>query len=118
MDSLEQKPPGMDHSFFPGQIRVDPAALRVERDGSSHRIEPKAMEVLLVLAREPGQVVSRQSLEQEIWPGRIVTDYAVTSTVIKLRKALHDNPRKPLTVGPTMRRKPCRRRSILPGKRH
>jgi TolB-like protein/Flp pilus assembly protein TadD len=51
------------------------------------------MEVLLALTRQPGQVVSRQDLERAVWPGRIVTDDAVTNAVAKLRRALDDNPR-------------------------
>lgn len=53
------------------------------------------MEVLLTLARVPGQVVSRQELEEAVWPGRIVTDDAVTNAIGKLRRALDDNPRQP-----------------------
>ncbi len=53
------------------------------------------MEVLLALTRQPGQVVSRQDLERAVWPGRIVTDDAVTNAVAKLRRALDDNPRAP-----------------------
>ena len=56
------------------------------------------MEVLLALARQPGQVVSRQELEREVWPGRIVTDDAVTNAIGKLRRALDDNPRRPRLI--------------------
>lgn len=60
--------------FFLGDARVDPSGLSIERAGSSQRVEAKVMEVLLTLARKPGQVVARQELEQAVWPGRIVTD--------------------------------------------
>ncbi len=53
------------------------------------------MEVLLALAREPGQVISRHALEHAVWPGRVVTDDALTNAVGKLRKALNDSSRHP-----------------------
>jgi DNA-binding winged helix-turn-helix (wHTH) protein len=96
---MEDQDPGQDFSshapFSLGDVRVDPPPLRIERGGISQRVEAKVMQVLLALAREPGQVVSRRDLEAEVWPGRVVTDDAVTNTIGKLRKALRDNPRKP-----------------------
>lgn len=53
------------------------------------------MEVLLALARQPGQVLSREELEQEVWRGRVVTDDALTNAIRKMRRALDDNPRQP-----------------------
>ena len=91
--SLTDRPP-----FFLREARVDPPALRIARGGKNQRVEAKVMQVLLALAREPGRVVSRQELENEIWPGRIVTENSVTNTVAKLRKALGDNPRKPRVI--------------------
>jgi len=84
--------------FLLGDARIDPSGLTVERAGSTQRVEAKVMEVLLALARQPGQVVSRQELEREVWPGRIVTDDAVTNAIGKLRRALDDNPRRPRLI--------------------
>jgi TolB-like protein/DNA-binding winged helix-turn-helix (wHTH) protein/Tfp pilus assembly protein PilF len=84
--------------FLLGDARIDPSALSVERAGSIQRVEAKVMEVLLVLAREPRQVVSRHQLEHAVWPGRIVTDDAVTNAVGKLRKALNDSSRQPQLI--------------------
>lgn len=59
------------------------------------RLEPRSMEVLLYLASRPGEVVTREELEQEVWRGAIVGYDAITNTVIKLRKALGDSARDP-----------------------
>ena len=56
------------------------------------------MQVLLTLANAEGDVVSRASIEQAVWPGRIVTDDTVTNAVGRLRKALQDNPRQPRVI--------------------
>jgi TolB-like protein/DNA-binding winged helix-turn-helix (wHTH) protein/Tfp pilus assembly protein PilF len=91
-------PLNTDTPFLLGDARIDPPALSVERAGSTRRVEAKVMEVLLTLARQPGQVISRQQLEQAVWPGRIVTDDAVTNAVGKLRKALNDSSREPQLI--------------------
>ena len=53
------------------------------------------MDVLMLLAGRAGRVVTREELFSEVWPGVVVGDEALTQTIIKLRKALGDNPRSP-----------------------
>lgn len=77
---------------------VDPVACRLERDGEAVRVEPKVMEVLAYLAGRPGQVVSREELEDSVWTGTVVGYEAVTNAVIKLRKALRDDARDPRII--------------------
>ncbi len=78
-----------------GDWWVEPAANELGRSGETVRIEPKAMQVLTTLAESSGRVVSREELLSGVWPGVIVGDEALTQTIIKLRKALGDNPRSP-----------------------
>ena len=85
-------------AFFLRDIRVDPAALCIGRSGSCERVEAKTMEVLLALAERPNQVATRQELERRVWPGRVVTDDALTSAIGKLRRALGDDARSPSFV--------------------
>jgi DNA-binding winged helix-turn-helix (wHTH) protein/TolB-like protein len=59
------------------------------------RIEPRMMELLLYLADRPGAVVSREVLLAQLWNGVVVGDDALTQVVVKLRKALGDDPRAP-----------------------
>ena len=68
------------------------------RAGDTVRVEPKVMEVLMVLADHAGEVVSRDDLLATVWPGVVVGDDALTQSMIKLRKALGDNPRLPSYV--------------------
>ena len=80
--------------FLVANWLVEPALGQVSRAGETARIEPKAMEVLVYLARRQGEVVSREELEREVWRGALVGYDAVTSNVIKLRKALGDSARQ------------------------
>ena len=78
-----------------GEWWVDPAANELRRAGETVRIEPKAMEVLMLLAEHGDRVVSREELLKAVWPGVVVGDEALTQSIIKLRRALGDDPRAP-----------------------
>ncbi|MGZ9005185.1 MAG: winged helix-turn-helix domain-containing tetratricopeptide repeat protein [Burkholderiales bacterium] len=78
-----------------GEWWVDRAANELGRFDQTVRIEPKAMEVLMLLAEHAERVVSREELLHAIWPGVIVGDEVLTQSVIKLRRALGDDPRSP-----------------------
>jgi DNA-binding winged helix-turn-helix (wHTH) protein/TolB-like protein/Flp pilus assembly protein TadD len=78
-----------------GEWWVDPTTNELGRAGETVRIEPKAMEVLMALAGRPGEAVGRDELLSTVWPGVVVGDEALTQSIIKLRKALGDNPRAP-----------------------
>jgi TolB-like protein/DNA-binding winged helix-turn-helix (wHTH) protein/Flp pilus assembly protein TadD len=82
----------LDHtSFFINEWRVVPAEGVLARGDESVRLEPKAMQVLVYLASKPGQVISRDELERNVWQNELIGYGAVTNTVIKLRKALQDD---------------------------
>lgn len=61
----------------------------------SHRvhIEPKVMDVLVCLARHPGEVVTREMLLDDVWRGVVVTDDVVTRCISELRTVLRDTGR-------------------------
>ena len=79
-----------------GEWCVDASANSLTRDGQAPaRLEPKAIEVLLHLARHAGEVVGRDELLAAVWPGVVVGDDALTQAIIKLRKSLGDDARRP-----------------------
>jgi adenylate cyclase len=81
-----------------GEWSVDRLANELRRGEESARIESKAMEVLLVLAAQAGEVLSRDALIDAVWPGVVVGDEVLTQSIIKLRRALGDNPRAPTYI--------------------
>lgn len=56
--------------------------------GGVVRLEPRVMDVLAVLARHGGHVVTREELLEAVWPGVIVTDYTLNRCIYRLRRAL------------------------------
>lgn len=81
-----------------GPWRIDARTGELRHGSESLRVEPKVAEVLVYLAQRPGQVVSRDELLSAVWPRVVVGDDALTQTVIKLRKALGDDPRRPTYI--------------------
>jgi len=84
-----------DRGFMLEDWRVFPAEGTLVHDDKTVHLEPKVMDVLVYFAAHPGSVVTREQLERDVWHGAIVGYDSVTATVIKLRKALHDNSRQP-----------------------
>jgi len=81
-----------------GDWSVEPALDALQRGAESVRLEPKAMEILVLLASRPGEVVSREELMSAVWPGVVVGDEALSQAVTKLRKALGDEARAPTYI--------------------
>jgi DNA-binding winged helix-turn-helix (wHTH) protein/tetratricopeptide (TPR) repeat protein len=78
-----------------GDWLVDPAAGTISAGGESRHLEPKVMEVLSLLLGEPGSVISKERLLEEVWRDTYVTDDAVWRCIGELRRALGDDPRSP-----------------------
>ncbi|MHB1142379.1 MAG: winged helix-turn-helix domain-containing tetratricopeptide repeat protein [Sulfuricaulis sp.] len=75
---------------------IDPDLGRIFEDGGEEvRLEPKAMEVLVYLAKRAGETVTRQELEGNVWAGTVVSYEALSVTINKIRKALGDTSRQP-----------------------
>jgi len=70
------------------QIEVD--CNRIARHGVEQKLEPRSMELLLYLAHNPGQVVSRAEIEEQVWGGRVVGYEALSSSIAKIRKVFGD----------------------------
>jgi two-component system response regulator RegX3 len=58
---------GQDGALVAGPLRVDVRAHRATLDGEELKLTAKEFDLLAVLARDPGAVVSRQRIMQEVW---------------------------------------------------
>ncbi len=87
-----------DQPFRVGDWLVEPAVGSLARDGRSVKLEPKVMDLLVYLARRRGRVLSREELEEAVWAGTVVGYDALTSAIIKLRKAFDDDSRHPWLI--------------------
>jgi len=81
--------------FRLNQWLVQPALNRISGPEGDVQIEPLVMRVLLVLAAEPGQVVTRLRLLDEVWGDTVVGEEILTRAVSELRRVFGDSARKP-----------------------
>ena len=81
-----------------GDWWINRATNEIGRADQTVRLEPKVMEVLIVLAEHARAVLTREELLAAVWPGVVVGDEALTQSIIKLRRALGDNPRSPAFI--------------------
>lgn len=81
--------------FRIGRWEVHPSRNTITDESGSKRIEPKVMGVLLALAREPGDVVTRDEFIDQVWQGRVVSDEVLSRCISLLRSALEDDSRNP-----------------------
>src|SRR5215813_13560945 len=90
--------------FRLGQWRVDPALDEISRGGTTVKLEPRTMQVLVCLAERPGEVVSINQLLDLVWKDLVVTQYSVYQAVKALRRALGDDPKDPTYIANVTRR--------------
>jgi TolB-like protein/DNA-binding winged helix-turn-helix (wHTH) protein/tetratricopeptide (TPR) repeat protein len=85
----------LNEEFKVGAWLVEPSLNSVTCDGTTVRLEPKVMGVLLCLAEHPGQTVSRETLLQAVWPDTFVTDDVLKHSISELRRVFSDDAREP-----------------------
>ena len=79
-----------------GDVRVDLYARAVTRDGALVHLTPTEWQILEVLVRHPGALVTRQALLKEIWGTEQVTDTGYLRLYLsQLRKKLEADPARP-----------------------
>jgi len=77
---------------------LDTEKFELTRSGEVVRLEPQALELLVLLVRENDRVLSRDEINQEIWKGRVVSDAALRSRIRTLRQAVGDDGRSQHTI--------------------
>jgi TolB-like protein/DNA-binding winged helix-turn-helix (wHTH) protein len=82
---------------FGADFELDPRAWELRRAGRAVRLERIPMEILLFLAQQPGQLVSREQIVGKIWGKRVFldTDNSINGAMRKIRHALDDDPENP-----------------------
>ncbi len=80
-------------------MTIDPAARRVVVRGNEVQLTQREFDVLLFMARHPGQVFSRNQLMDAVWQYSFYTDTStVTVHVRRLRAKIEEDPARPSRI--------------------
>jgi DNA-binding winged helix-turn-helix (wHTH) protein/tetratricopeptide (TPR) repeat protein len=91
-------------SYHFGPFVLDPAAYRLLKGTTPLDLSPKALDLLLLLVRQPGRLVTKDDILAAVWPDVAVTDNALTQVISDLRQALGDSAADPTFIETVPRR--------------
>jgi Tol biopolymer transport system component/DNA-binding winged helix-turn-helix (wHTH) protein len=78
-----------------GEFRFDPVLNELSRAGVVQRLPVRLADLLLRLAVQPGQLVRRETLLDEVWERRHVNEEVLSRAIADLRQALGDDAKAP-----------------------
>ncbi len=83
-----------------GRFQFEFSTGHLRKDGTRLRVEDKPARLLALLLRRAGRVVTREELQNLLWPPGIHVDYdhGLNKSVNKLRFVLGDNPDSPTFI--------------------
>jgi cholera toxin transcriptional activator len=89
-----------------GVFEADLTAGELRKNGARIRLQEQPFQVLTALLQNPGQVVTRESLREAIWPADTFVDFdhSLNTAVNKIRESLGDSASNPRFVETLARR--------------
>src|SRR5208282_521870 len=80
-----------------GEFEVDLRSGELRRNGDRIQLQERPFQILAALVERPGEVVTREELQQKLWPTDTFVDFehSINTAVNKLRKALGDDAESP-----------------------
>jgi DNA-binding winged helix-turn-helix (wHTH) protein len=89
-----------------GAFEVSPDSGELRKHGVRLKLSGQAIQVLLILLETPGQLVTREELQQKLWPGASFGDFehGLNAAVNRLREGLGDSATEPKFIETVPRR--------------
>ena len=83
-----------------GEFTLDCGGFELCRNGRAIALERKPLELLILLARRQGEVVTRNEIAQQLWEREVFVDveHGINTAIRKIRMALRDDSEEPRYV--------------------
>lgn len=81
-----------------GEYILDKKERILKRGENAVQLSPKAFELLTAFVENPGRLIEKDELMRQIWSDSFVEESNLTFNIGQLRKALGDNPQKPVFI--------------------
>ncbi len=88
----------MSADFQVGPWLVKPSLNTISCNGTTARLEPKVMQVLVCLAGHPDEALGKEELVRAVWPDTFVSDDALKHCISELRRVFEDDAREPRII--------------------
>jgi len=98
--------PGSDGALRFGEFELDERARELRTGTTRIRLQDQPFEILRLLLRRPGEIVTREELRRQLWPDGTYVDFehSLNAAVKRLRAALGDDADNPRFVETLPRR--------------
>lgn len=90
--------------FNSTNLRVDSSQNRIYLDNTEQLLQPKVMQLLLLLCAANGKTLSKEQLNSMLWPDTQVGPDSLANTMTRLRKALNDSSKQPQFIETVQRK--------------
>ncbi len=89
-----------------GAFELDFRASELRKQGTKVKLQEQPFQILQVLLQRPGEIVTREELQQKIWPSDTFVDFdhGLYNAIKRLREALGDSAETPRFVETLSRR--------------
>src|SRR5687767_10282506 len=77
-----------------GAFLLDSGTRQLLKDGEEVHLSPKAFELLTLLVERRPQALSKDELQEHLWPDTFVTEGNLPGLVKEIRRTLGDDPRR------------------------
>src|SRR5271154_4624017 len=83
--------------FRVGEFEVDLRCGELRHNGDKIKLQQRPFQILAALLERPGEVVTREEIQQKLWPTDTFVDFehSINTAVNKLREALGDDVQNP-----------------------
>src|SRR5229473_7431069 len=89
-----------------GSFELDFKASELRKQGTKVKLQEQPFQILQVLLQRPSEIVTREELQQKIWPSDTFVDFdhGLYNAIKRLREALGDSAETPQYVETLARR--------------
>jgi DNA-binding winged helix-turn-helix (wHTH) protein len=85
-------------TFTVGDWLVEPKACHASRGDTVVKLRPQLVDLLLCLARRAGDIVLKDEILAEVWPGQYIADSGLSRCIAELRQILNDDAQQPRII--------------------
>ena len=73
------------------EFRLSPSGYTLSKNDSEREIEPQVLELIILLVKNHGQLITKDDIIDRIWAGQIRSESSITTLISQARLALDDS---------------------------